>query len=85
MKLSDLHQVELLGKRRGELLGKLAICTQPSRGLNVLIQSTYQDDALIEAVRPAVLAELNARLAAIDAELLALGVDIESAAGSNQP
>lgn len=85
MKLSDLHQVELLGKRRHELAGKLAICTPPSNGLNVLIQSTYQDEAMVEAIRPAVLAELRARLAAVDAELNALGVETESTTERSQP
>ena len=45
-------------------------------GLNVLIQATYQDEAMADAARAAVVAELDRRIAGVERELTDLGVDL---------
>jgi hypothetical protein len=49
------------------------------KGLGVTIQSKYQPDDLLEAVRPAVLAHLDAQIANCEAELQKLGIDLAPA------
>lgn len=45
------------------------------KALGVTIQSTYQDDPFVNAVRPVVLAELNRRIEEAQDQLRELGVD----------
>lgn len=44
--------------------------------LQILVVSTYQDDAMVALVRPVVVREINARLYVIEAELRALGLEL---------
>lgn len=79
MKLADIPNVTAMAHLRAELVEKVRVVEQWNRnrsgGFGVVIGSQYQDDALVLAAMPDVLAELNARIASIDAELETLGVD----------
>jgi hypothetical protein len=46
----------------------------------VMIDGRYQDDEIIEAARPAIVAVLNRRIAELDEDLLAMGVVVDAEA-----
>lgn len=77
MRLQDLWQVNILQNRLLEKRAQLALVVD-GKGLGVTIQSTYQPEKVIEAVRPVVVAHLDATIAAIEADLVGLGVEIHS-------
>lgn len=52
------------------------------KGLGVTIQSTHQDDSFVDAVRPAVLTEINRRIEEAQDQLRMLGVDCTRGTGS---
>lgn len=58
------------------------------KGLGVTIQSTYQDDSFVDAVRPAVLTEITRRIEEAQDQLRTLGVDCtrgtEAQSGTNE-
>ncbi|WP_439539482.1 hypothetical protein [Sphingomonas sp.] len=70
MKLADFNSVDALISRRNRLSVQLT-CK-----LGVTIHGTYQEDDIVELVRPIVHRELKARIARIDAELVKLGVQV---------
>ena len=75
MKLEDIQQAKLLDDQRRELAFKITLVR--GNGLGVTIQGTYQDAEMLAAVRGRVVSVLEARIAGIDDELRAIGVDIE--------
>lgn len=77
MRLQDLWQVNLLQTRLLEKRAQLALVVDGT-GLGVTIQSTYQPAEVIEAVRPVVVAHLNATIAEIEAQLRTLGVEVSA-------
>jgi hypothetical protein len=76
MKLSQAYEFERLLKKRDELRASRLVATG-GVGLGVTIRGTYQDAAMIEAVRVAVVAEFDRRIALIDAEFVEMGVEID--------
>lgn len=78
MQLRNLWQVNTLEKRLREKQSQLALLAD-GKGLGVTIQSTYQPDEVIEAVRPVVMTYLNATIAEIETQLIVLGVDVSIA------
>lgn len=77
MRLSDFATVrDLMQKRSALCLQRDNIEADQGRGiLGVTIQGVYQDEELVDRIRPAVLDTLANRIAAIDDKLAALGVD----------
>lgn len=69
MKLADFYTVQLLVSERSRLQTKL------TAKLGVTIGGTYQDDAIVELVRPIVAGEMRAQISRIDADLRKLGVE----------
>lgn len=75
MHISRLWEANILDKRLREKEQQRALVAS-GKGLGVTIQSTYQKDELVDAVRPAVLAVLDAEIVATIAEIVALGIDV---------
>ena len=72
MELRNLRMVKQAADLRDQLIA------QRDLGLvEVVIQGKYQDDAMRECVRPAIVAELNRRIAACTADLVGLGVVVD--------
>jgi len=78
MLLKDLWQVNILEKRLVEKREQLALVAD-GKALAVAIQSTYQPEEMIEAVRPVVATYLKATIAEIEAQLRILGVEVSAA------
>lgn len=75
MKLSDLPTVHRTQKERERIIEDLAAL---EIGLfNLTVRGTAQDDALAARVRPVIEAELKARLASLDRNLVANGVKVD--------
>lgn len=70
MRLVDFDTVDELMLRRRALEDQL------QAKLGVTLHGRYQEDDIVELVRPVVHRELRARIACIDAELVKLGVRI---------
>lgn len=75
MKIGNLSLAYAKYQRVAELSQQLV--SVRSTGLGITISGTYQDAAMIETVRSAVLAELNRRIDAIMDELEALGLEVD--------
>lgn len=75
MKLQDIHQATSLATERGLLTTSIRSISQ-GHDLGVTINGRYQSDAMLDAVRPSVLAHLQQLVDAIDAQLSALGVEV---------
>jgi hypothetical protein len=71
VKLEDFDAVKQLKMRVDELERDKFYC---EKGLGVTIQGRYQDDEIIDAVRPVVVAVLDRRIADCYAALRNLGV-----------
>lgn len=75
MKLSQLPTVHHVQKARERIIEDLAAL---ELGLfNLTVRGTAQDDALAARVRPVIEAELKARLASLDRDLVANGVKVD--------
>lgn len=75
MKIGNLSAAYAKYQRIAELRQQLA--SVRGTGLGITISGTYQDAAMIETVRSAVLAELNRRIDAIMDELESLGLEVD--------
>ena len=75
MKIGNLSAAYAKYQRVVELRQQLA--SVRGIGLGVTISGTYQDAAMIEAVRYAVLDELNRRIDSIMEELEILGLEVD--------
>lgn len=69
MKLANIHIVSRCADARARL-----IHDRDHAKFGVTIDGKYQDDAIVAAVRPIVVAEIDRRIAELDADLAALGV-----------
>lgn len=78
MRLKDLWQVTILEARLREKRAQLALVAD-GKGLAVAIQSTYQPEEVVEAVRPVVVTHLTATITEIETQLVALGVEVSAA------
>ncbi|WP_047308795.1 hypothetical protein [Rhodopseudomonas palustris] len=76
MKLSQACTFERLMKQRDELVRSRCIADN-GEGLGVTIRGTYQDNEMVAAVKTAVAAELDRRIALIDSQLVEMGVEID--------
>ncbi|KRR21696.1 hypothetical protein [Bradyrhizobium retamae] len=76
MKISQAYDFERLLKARDELKAAHRVASH-GEGLGITIRGSYQDKEMIEAVKAAVVAEFDRRIAAVDAKLIALGVEID--------
>lgn len=75
MKIGNLSMAYAKYQRIAELRQQLA--SVRGTGLGITIASAYQDAAMVEAVRSAVLAELNRRIEEIMDELESLGLEVD--------
>lgn len=75
MKIGHLPMAYAKYQRIAELRQQLA--SVRGTGLGVVIASTYQDAAMVDAVRAAVLSELNRRIDDIMDELESLGLEVD--------
>ena len=76
MKLSQAYEFNLLVKERDELREARTVAST-GQGLGVTIKGRYQDDAMIDAIKLAVVAEFDRRIAILDAKFVALGIEID--------
>lgn len=76
MRLTDLWEVNDLERRRDKLITQ-RVKVIAGEWLGVTIQSTYQDDDMVEFTRPAVIHVLNDRITAIEVRLVKLGLTID--------
>lgn len=77
LKHSDFATAEQLNAKRKGLVSDWHLATT---SLGVTLQGRYQDDVILDCCRPAVQAELQRRIAEVDTQLTALGVDMSAAA-----
>lgn len=77
MKLSDFHEAAALIKERSEL--RRGVVEARSAGLGVTLRGVYQDAAIVDAARGAVITELQRRIATIDGQLARLGIEVDEA------
>lgn len=74
MNIDDLSRAVSIRDRLSELLLQHLYVSE-GKALGVTIQSKYQDDAFVDAVRPVVLTEINRRIEEAQDQLRELGVD----------
>ena len=77
MKISNFAVAEQLVSQRKKLVSDWHLA---NTSLGVTIRGSYQDDAFVDCCRPYAQAELQRRIADVDAQLTALGVDMSAAA-----
>lgn len=75
LKLASLSRVSHLASMRARW--QRALDTRPDLRVHDLISGNVADDEMIEAIKPALQAELNRRIEVIDAELIELGMSID--------
>ena len=75
MKLASLSRVSHLASMRARW--QRALDTRPDLRLHDLISGNVADEEMLEAIKPALQAELNRRIEVIDAELIELGMSID--------
>lgn len=75
LKLASLSRVSHLASMRARW--QRALDTRPDLRVQDLISGNVADDEMIEAIKPALQAELNRRIEVIDAELIELGMSID--------
>lgn len=73
MNINDVNAASILCEQLRELEEQRAIVVR-GEGLGVTIQSRYQDDAFVNAVRMSVESELCRRIGAVKHQLAELGV-----------
>ena len=71
MRLGDFDQVEALVSTRNHLIG-----LRDEGRVRIELGARMMDPDFSQAVRPAIVAELERRIGAIDAELAKLGVEV---------
>ncbi|MDR3408456.1 MAG: hypothetical protein P4L68_08160 [Methylovirgula sp.] len=72
MKLSNFAMARRIVDERIRIATKIETAR-----IGVTIDGTYQDDAMVELVRPLVLGELRAQVRRLDADLAALGITVD--------
>ena len=76
MKLSDKYRVDVLYRDRSNLLGQLACVRRPdTRYFNVHFHGTAAGQEVAEVAAAALVPFFEAKVAAIDEQLRALGVE----------
>lgn len=78
MKMSNLYAAREAEAQLTSIDFQIYLVSTEGGSLKIAIDGTYQDNEIIEAVRPAVVAELESRKAKIIARLKELGVDPEA-------
>lgn len=73
MNINNVNAASILCEQLRELEAQRAIVAR-GEGLGVTIQSRYQDDAFVNAVRMSVESELCRRIGAVKHELAELGI-----------
>lgn len=73
MNINNVNAASILCEQLRELEAQYANVAR-GEGLGVTIQSRYQDDAFVNAVRRSVTGELSRRIGAVKHHLAALGV-----------
>lgn len=73
MNINNVNAASILCEQLRELEAQRAIVAR-GEGLGVMIQSRYQDDAFVNAVRSSVTGELSRRIGAVKHQLAELGV-----------
>ncbi|EOF4705843.1 hypothetical protein ACKWWX_004295 [Klebsiella oxytoca] len=73
MNINNVNAASILCEQLRELEAQRAIVAR-GEGLGVTIQSHYQDDAFVNAVRSSITGELSRRIGAVKHQLAELGV-----------
>lgn len=73
MNINNVNAASILCEQLKELEGQYSIVVR-GEGLGITIQSRYQDDAFVNAVRRTVTGELSRRIGAVKHQLAELGV-----------
>lgn len=73
MHIKNINTASILSAQLKELEGQYLIIVR-GQGLGITIQSRYQDDAFVDAVRSSVTGELSRRIGAIKGQLKDLGI-----------
>ncbi|AYY32901.1 TPA: hypothetical protein UL433_004944 [Klebsiella pneumoniae] len=73
MNINNVNAASILCEQLRELEVQRAIVVR-GQGLGITIQSRYQDDAFVNAVRNSVTGELSRRIGAVKHQLAELGV-----------
>lgn len=73
MNINNVNAASILCEQLRKLEAQRAIVAR-GEGLGVTIQSRYQDDAFVNAVRSSVTGELSRRIGAVKHQLAELGV-----------
>lgn len=73
MHIKNINTASILSAQLKELEEQYLIIVR-GQGLGITIQSRYQDDAFVDAVRSSVTGELSRRIGAINGQLKDLGI-----------
>ena len=73
MNIHNVNAASILCEKLKELEGQYSLVAR-GEGLGITIQSRYQDDALVNAVRSSVTGELSRRIGAVKHQLTELGI-----------
>lgn len=73
MHINNINAASILSAQLKELEEQYHIIVR-GQGLGITIQSRYQDDAFVDAVRTSVTGELSRRIGAIKGQLKDLGI-----------
>ena len=73
MHINNINAASILSGQLKELEEQYLIIVR-GQGLGITIQSRYQDDAFVDAVRSSVTGELSRRIGAIKGQLKELGI-----------
>lgn len=73
MNINNVNAASALCEQLKELEGQYSLVVR-GEGLGITIQSRYQDDAFVNAVRSSVTGELSRRIGAVKYQLKELGI-----------
>ena len=73
MNINNVNADSILFEQLKELEGQYSLVVR-GEGLSITIQSRYQDDAFVNAVRSSVTGELSRRIGAVKHQLAQLGI-----------
>ena len=73
MNINNVNAASVLCEQLKEIEGQHSLVAR-GEGLGITIQSRYQDDAFVDAVRRSVTGELSRRIGAVKHQLAELGI-----------
>nr|HAM4953516.1 hypothetical protein [Escherichia coli] len=73
MNINNVNAASILSEQLKDLEGQYSLVVR-GEGLGITIQSRYQDDAFVSAVRSSVTGELSRRIGEVKHQLAELGI-----------